>query len=389
MGPVRSLFYFTIPAIDTFAEVKLFAGMVLKLLIISIYLFDIVRLGIKWKRCRFVVEGNEVLLLLPLYPLALALPGRLEDMAIRVAVQVAFWGICFFWRNILRKELSRVVFCVMAFMGAMMLFELLYLAFFGSSRMVPLLYIYIVGCCYYVTFLLWNRSGRFAKNILSLEKIQNALLGGISLFLASTGVVYLFVSLQPGNIASWSCVLLFSAVPLLGLRYYKPYCIHYDEQQELKKKAYLLGRTIKGNQMLEDDPGAINECVVEDARIIYSIITIFEQEKLYLNTDVKIGDIARRLGTNKTYLSRALNTRLSKNFCQFVNHYRVKEACYRFVNDPQRDMKHMSEKCGFSSQSNFSIVFKCNTGYTPGDWAKMIRNKLDNNEKVEIDDYLL
>ena len=65
-----------------------------------------------------------------------------------------------------------------------------------------------------------------------------------------------------------------------------------------------MGKTIKGNQMLEDDQGAINECVVEDARIIYSIITIFEQEKLYLNTDVKIGDIARRLGTNKTYLSR-------------------------------------------------------------------------------------
>ena len=79
MGPVRSLFYFTIPAIDTFAEVKLFAGMVLKILIISIYLFDIVRLGIKWRRCRFVVEGNEFLLLLPLYPLALALPGRMED----------------------------------------------------------------------------------------------------------------------------------------------------------------------------------------------------------------------------------------------------------------------------------------------------------------------
>ena len=389
MGPVRSLFYFTIPAIDTFAKVKLIAGMVLKLAIITVYLIAIVRLGIKWRRCRFVVEGNEFLFLLPLYPLALALPGKLEDMAVRVAVQVAFWGICFFWRNILRKELRRVVFCVMLFMGALMLFDLLCKVVFGSCRMVPLLHIYIVGCCYYVTFLLWNRSGRFAKNMLSLEKIQNALLAGISLLLISTAVVYLFVSLQPGNIASWSCVLLFSAVPLYGIRYYKPYCVHYDEQQELKKKAYLLGRTIKGSQMLEDDSGVINECVVEDARIIYNIITMFEQEKLYLNTDVKIGDIARRLGTNKTYLSRALNTRLSKNFCQFVNHYRVKEACQRFINEPQKDMKHMSEKCGFSSQSNFSIVFKYNTGYTPGDWAKMVKNKLEKNEKVEIDDYLL
>ena len=116
---------------------------------------------------------------------------------------------------------------------------------------------------------------------------------------------------------------------------------------------------------------------------------LFEKEKLYLNPDRKLLDVARRIGTIKTYLSRALNTRLSKNFCQFVNHYRIREACLMFLKDPGLDIRPLAEQCGFSSQSNFSIVFKYNTGLTPGDWARMIKAKLINNEKVDVDDYLL
>ena len=128
---------------------------------------------------------------------------------------------------------------------------------------------------------------------------------------------------------------------------------------------------------------------MEDARIIYSIITLFEKEKLYLQNDIKLVDVAKRVGTNKTYLSRALNTRLSKNFCQFVNHFRVKEACVRYLKNPDQDMRHLSELCGFSSQSTFSMVFKSTTGYTPGDWSKMVKLKLINDEKVRVEDYLL
>ena len=55
----------------------------------------------------------------------------------------------------------------------------------------------------------------------------------------------------------------------------------------------------------------------------------------------------------------------------------------------QNPLPKLAEQCGFSSQSNFSIVFKYNTGFTPGDWSRMIKAKLINNEKVDVDDYLL
>lgn len=132
-----------------------------------------------------------------------------------------------------------------------------------------------------------------------------------------------------------------------------------------------------------------DEGVVEDSRIIYSLMTLFEKEKLYMNMDIKIANVALMIGTNKTYLSRALNTRLSKNFCQFVNHYRIREVCSLFIDNPELEIRELAEQCGFNSSSNFSIVFKYNTGFTPIDWCRMIKQKLDNDETVYVDDYLI
>ena len=141
--------------------------------------------------------------------------------------------------------------------------------------------------------------------------------------------------------------------------------------------------------MLEDEGGtAADEGIVEDARIIHALMVLFEREKLFMNVDIKIANVALMIGTNKTYLSRALNTRLSKNFCQFVNYYRVREVCSLFVENPHMDMKELAEQCGFNSSSNFSIVFKYITGFTPGDWSRMIKMKRDGHETVSVDDYL-
>lgn len=131
-----------------------------------------------------------------------------------------------------------------------------------------------------------------------------------------------------------------------------------------------------------------NTSIIDDAKIIQNIINLFEQEKLYRNADVTIGNVAMRIGTNKTYLSRALNRRLSKNFCQFVNRYRVKEACMLYINDISLDLKDVLFKCGFNSSSNFSIVFKYNTGFTPSDWCREVRERIERGEEVAVDDYL-
>ena len=188
-------------------------------------------------------------------------------------------------------------------------------------------------------------------------------------------------------------VIVFMGMLLLYMYYDKPACLevkHLDELVVGRRKGYMLGKVVGDTLMLEDEGNSVaNDGIVEDSRIIYALMALFAREKLYMNADVKIGNVALMIGTNKTYLSRALNTRLSKNFCQFVNYYRVREACALFIRNPNMEMRELAEQCGFSSGSNFSIVFKFNTGFTPGDWCRMIKKKLDGNEPVFVDDYLL
>ena len=375
---------------DIFAEEwKKQIEMILRILILAVYLLSIVRMWKKWKRCNYVVEGNEMIFLLPMYPLVLMLPAEPQAMAARAGVQVSLWGVCFFWHNLFPKEMKRIVLFVAPFMLILPVADLFHIAYFHNLEKAHVLYLYMAVCCYYVTFLLWRRTEKFSKNMLSLEKIHNAMLGCMLFTVSSAGVVLLFEYISLGNTFACIAVVLLSCMPLLGLVMYKPHCMLFNERVELRRKAYLLGKSLKGAQELRDEGGILNECVVEDARIIYCIISLFEKERLYLDSDVKLADVAKMVGTNKTYLSRALNARLSKNFCQFVNHYRVREACLLYLRDPEQDMRPLAEQCGFSSQSNFSIVFKYNTGYTPGDWSRMVKAKLMNNEKVDVDDYLL
>lgn len=129
--------------------------------------------------------------------------------------------------------------------------------------------------------------------------------------------------------------------------------------------------------------------VSDESLIIHRLIRVFEQEKLFLNPKITVAEVANKIYTNRTYLSRALNHRTSKNFNQFVNYYRTKEVCELFIQNPHLDIKHLRERCGFNSFSSFSSSFKINTGYTPVEWSRLVNERLLNHEKITVHDYFL
>ncbi len=141
-----------------------------------------------------------------------------------------------------------------------------------------------------------------------------------------------------------------------------------------------------------DDQEKISAAVLEDKGsdyqdIIDRLVLCFENEKPYLNCDLKIEDVARRIYTNKTYVSRALNHGMSKNFNQFVNGYRIREACSIYIHNPVNSISELCDKCGFKNLSSFSTAFSLHVGYTPAEWCREVKKKLVNNEKVSVDDY--
>ncbi len=213
----------------------------------------------------------------------------------------------------------------------------------------------------------------FIKDSVRKESIVNAMkIAGVGFFASYT--VFISAASEGNDLIS-----LLALLSLLSLHIYFVYkrCYGVDP---VKNYVSVEGDDQTAMLLLEEKPS-------DNQVIINRLILYFEREKPYLDRELKIADVCRRIYTNKTYVSRALNHGASKNFNQFVNYYRIKEACRIFIDDPIIPVAELCERCGFKNISSFSNAFNLNLGYTPAEWCRQVRKKLNNNETVSIDDY--
>ena len=198
--------------------------------------------------------------------------------------------------------------------------------------------------------------------------IMASLILGVSYFV----MINLFVS---------DCIILGILVLLVifAIHIFLLYRWHFYRAGR-KNYKFTKGEHIEEDMLMELQP-------MDDYKIVQRLILYFETKKPYLDSDLKLADVSKHIYTNRTYLSRALNHRLSKNFNQFVNYYRVKEACRLFIEDPMLKVSDLRVRCGFKNISSFSNAFSFNLRYTPAEWCKEVRRRIKNNEDVSIKDY--
>ncbi len=107
------------------------------------------------------------------------------------------------------------------------------------------------------------------------------------------------------------------------------------------------------------------------AKIEAKLQTAINEEKVYLNPQLTLADLANHIGTNRTYLSRYINNYMATPFINYINDYRCAEA-KEMLSDTtsQLTLSEISEKCGFASYSTFRRVFKQKYGYAPSQCRK-------------------
>lgn len=94
---------------------------------------------------------------------------------------------------------------------------------------------------------------------------------------------------------------------------------------------------------------------LEDIR--KKIKLLFDEGKIFLNKDLTIWEVARVLGTNRTYVSSVINNDFKQNFSSFVNSYRVKHAKMLQGNNPDISKQDLAEMSGFGSQVSMKRAF--------------------------------
>ena len=105
-----------------------------------------------------------------------------------------------------------------------------------------------------------------------------------------------------------------------------------------------------------------------DEQLMQRIIRLMEEQRPYLDSDLKQADVATALGVRLDEVSRCINSN-AFNFSQFVNGYRIEYAKQLMLRKPGIKMTQVAIESGFSNETTFFRTFKTIVGMTPSEWA--------------------
>ena len=112
-----------------------------------------------------------------------------------------------------------------------------------------------------------------------------------------------------------------------------------------------------------------------------SLISRFQHlmmdEHLFLHPRLTLDDVAERLNSNKTYVSKLVNNTYNLGFPELINTLRIDYAEQYILSHREAKQEEIAQSCGFLSASSFNTTFKKVTGMTPKVWiASMERQKV-------------
>lgn len=113
---------------------------------------------------------------------------------------------------------------------------------------------------------------------------------------------------------------------------------------------------------------------VQDVKLKTKLLNLFENEKIYTQSDLRITLLCDLLETNRTYISRLINAEFGVNFNEFVNQYRVREAekLLSSAKNNSYTLDYIAEEVGFGTGNSFARAFKEYKGVTPGQYRKNV-----------------
>ena len=102
---------------------------------------------------------------------------------------------------------------------------------------------------------------------------------------------------------------------------------------------------------------------------------LMQEEQLFLRPSLSLGEVAEKLNTNKTYVSKMVNNTYNLGFPELLNTLRIDFAQQYILNHRGAKQDEIARECGFLSASSFNNIFKKQTGVTPKMWLAAYHQK--------------
>ena len=170
-------------------------------------------------------------------------------------------------------------------------------------------------------------------------------------------------------VASAFTDVLIVAAQVAGAGHLKPWIISlYSVGNLLLIGCLSLSRGLAILDPLPATPESDLAQAASNAEIMARLEALMDKDRLYLDPDLTLGRLARRLGLPAKQLSVAINRSTGENVSRYVNRARVAEA-QRALKAGQSVTQSMFS-AGFQTKSNFNREFLRVTGQTPSAWSK-------------------
>lgn len=201
--------------------------------------------------------------------------------------------------------------------------------------------------------------GEEVKDLQAQKRVRDLIIFGIALLalLVIGALVFLWRNYQSTKQRN---VLLFQKNQELLLL----------EAQEKERKAQLAQTKKYKSSTMDDD--AKNE-------LLHQLQDILESQGEIYDGGFTLHRLAQLAGTSPNYVSQVINEKKRYNFNDFVNEYRIKEACRRLTdNDKYGDLtiEAIGQSLGFKSRANFASTFKKFTGLTPSAYQHLVKDRV-------------
>lgn len=165
----------------------------------------------------------------------------------------------------------------------------------------------------------------------------------------------------------WNLVLVFVSlyIGLAGYAQLQPLSIHFESEEETPE-----------TKDVEPKEAVSNEKTEKILKLAEQLTRVMETDRLYLNQDLNLRDLAKRMKSNSVELSSAINQHFEKNFNDYINDLRIEEFVQlsRDVKRQHYTLLSNAYDAGFSSKSTFNRAFRKAKGTSPGEYLKQFDN---------------
>ena len=107
-------------------------------------------------------------------------------------------------------------------------------------------------------------------------------------------------------------------------------------------------------------------------------------KELFISKESTLIEVAKKIQTNTTYLSKVINTHKKKSFTSYITDLRVDYAIERLSHDRKFrsfTIGAIAQEIGFKRSESFSKAFKVKTGLYPSYFIKQLEKQQVNNAK--------